>query len=143
MGTLNITFAAQYTEGTQPVTIGSASTPTQITFGDNLVVQKSVSVATGASASLLTLGSSGEIPSADAVIITANQAVGIQFEGASAANNSTFRLASGQFILFSNGQIYTYNAAGDFGTLTLVNVEAILGRNDSGSTAIFKVWAFT
>lgn len=141
--TLNITTAGQYSEGTSPITIGSTTVPVQLTYSSGLVAQRPLSLSTASSGVLLTIGSGADIPSMDACIITSDQEVGIQLEGSSAANNSTFRLAAGKFVVLTDGQIYTYAAAGDFGSTVLVDIATIRARNDSGSTATVKIWAFT
>lgn len=144
MATLNIFTAAEFTIGSQTYVVGSKTTPAQLTYASDLVAQRSVSLAPTTAAVLLTIGSGLDIPSADAIVITSDEEVGIQLEGASAANNSTFVLGADKYVILTDGQVYTYNADGNFGTTTLVDIETIRARNASASvTAIVRVWAFT
>lgn len=144
MGTLNITTAIQYSLGSQSVTVGSATTPTQITFASDLVCQRSI-ILNNAKGVLLAIGSAAtdDIASVDAFVITSDKEVGISLEGSSAANNSTIILGAGQYIVFSDNQIYTYNASGDFTTTTQVDIATIRARNAASTDATVRIWAFT
>ena len=141
MGTLNITTAVQYTVGTQSVTIGSTTTPVQLPFASDLVCQRTI-VINAASAVLLTIGAAADISSMAGCVITADKEIGISLEGAAAANNSTFILGAGQYVVLTDPQIYAYNAAGDFTSASLVNIETIRADYIPAANATVRIWAF-
>ena len=143
MGTLNITQAVQYTVGTQSVTIGSLTTPVQLAFASDLVCQRTISVANNTSAILLTIGAAGDISSIVGCVITADKKVGISLEGAAAANNSTFILGAGQYVVLTDSKIYTYDAAGNFTSAATTAIDTIRVDNDALGTAVtVRIWAF-
>lgn len=147
MGTLNITQALEWTENGVNYIVGSKVTPVQVTYGSGLVASGSLSLAKETSGTLFTVGT--DIASVEAIAITCATSAGVplafsvQFEGASEANNSTFTFAAGTYCIVTDGQIYTYDAAGDFGSTTKVNIVDVIARNDSTTTTgIVRWWAW-
>lgn len=141
MGTLNITTAVQYTVGTQSVTIGSTTTPVQLAFASDLVCTRTI-LLNNTSAVLLTIGSGGDISSMVGCVITSDKEIGISLEGNAAANNSTFILGAGQYVVLTDPQIYPYAAAGDFAGGAPVNIETIRADNAVATSATIRIWAF-
>ena len=69
--------------------------------------------------------------------------VGIHLEGANAANNSSFGYAAGTYCIITDGKIYTYDAAGGFGSTVQVDIQDVWVRNDSTTTTgIIRWWAW-
>lgn len=144
MATLNITTAGQYSISGQGLTVGSISVPVQLTYTSDLVCTRSI-IINNTKGILLSIGSGAtdDIASMDGCIIYSDKEVGIQLEGSSAANNSTFVVGAGQYVVLTDGQIYTYNAAGDFGTTTKVDIATIRAHNSASTDATVRIWAFT
>ena len=141
-GTLNITTAGQYTVGTQSITVGSTTTPVQLSYASDLVCTRSI-ILNNTTGVLLTIGSGGDIASMDACIITSDKEIGISLEGNAAANNSTFILGAGQCVVISDPQIYPYAAGGNFAGGAPVDIETIRAKNGVATDATIRVWAFT
>lgn len=71
--------------------------------------------------------------------IQADQDIFVEYQGASAANNSTVKVRAGFPEVNSTGTIRTYSAAGSFaGTATAVT--KILIRNESGTTTSVRAF---
>lgn len=141
MGTLNITTAIQYSVGTQSVTIGSTTTPVQLAFASDLVCQRTITL-NNTSGVLLTIGAAGDISSMVGCVITSDKEIGISLEGNAAANNSTFILGAGQYVVLTDPQIYPYAAGGDFAGGVPVNIETIRADNGVAVNATIRIWAF-
>lgn len=149
MATLNITQALEWTENGINYIVGSKVTPTQVTYSAGLVGSGSVSLAKETDVQVFSIGAGLDIASAEVIAITNSTAAGVPLafsvllEGSNAANNSSVGYAAGTYCIITDGKIYTYDAAGGFGSTVQVDIQDVWVRNDSTTTTgIIRWWAW-
>ena len=143
MATANIYFNLTIGIDGVPLTFGSRATP--YTIGSLTAKHDATySLATTTSKTILNLGSGAtdDLADFDLVIIYSDQALSVELTGTTTADNSNLKIAATVPFILSTNTTRAYNASGGFAGATQ-SITKIAVRNDSGTTATFRVLGLT